>query len=296
MDLKAELSKRKLLVESALLDYLAAEETYPPIIHQAMRYAVMNGGKRLRPILAMEGAAVAGCDPQLALPVGCALEMIHSYSLVHDDLPAMDDDELRRGKPTCHIVYGEANAILTGDALLTRAFEVLASIKTDGTVQAENLLRVIVTIAAAAGSTGMIAGQVVDLMAEGQRLDEPTLTRMHQDKTGALFRASLTSGAILAGAPQTAVDALDRYAAHFGLAFQITDDILDVTGDEALIGKPVGSDERNDKSTYVSLFGVEQARELARSHIARALEALAGFGTEADFLRYLVQDILMRNQ
>ncbi|MGE5371550.1 MAG: polyprenyl synthetase family protein [Solirubrobacterales bacterium] len=294
MDLARELEKRKTLVEDALRSYLPQEEAYPPVIHQAMRYAVLNGGKRLRPMLVVEGALIAGYEPSWVLPAACAVEMIHSYSLVHDDLPAMDDDELRRGKPTCHVVFGEANAILAGDALLTMAFELLAGIEPAGPVKPAAILKAVREIARAAGSEGMIAGQVVDLASEGIQLDEPTLRRMHRNKTGALIKASAVAGAILVGAPESLVQSLETYAEHFGLAFQITDDILDVEGTEAEIGKPVGSDEKNDKATFVSIHGLSAARSMAAESVAAAIESLQELGHGADFLRALAQSILVR--
>lgn len=294
MDFAAEMNARKALIETALEKYMPPSDVMPPAIHEAMRYAVFNGGKRLRPILVIEGARAAGGDIELALPAACAIEMIHSYSLVHDDLPAMDDDDLRRGKPTCHIVYGEAMAILAGDALLTGAFELLADMKAASAIEPLNSLKVVCEIAKAAGSQGMIAGQVVDLDSEGKLINEQTLRYMHRNKTGALIRASLVSGALLFGASDEVLQALGSYADHFGLAFQITDDILDVEGDQAEIGKPVGSDIRHEKSTFVSLFGLDESRKMAQENIRLAKQSLVSFGEEADFLRSLADYILVR--
>ncbi len=291
---KQQLALRKQLVDELLQECLKEIDGYPPVIHEAMRYAVMNGGKRLRPILVLEGAALAGGNVQSAHHLACAVEMIHCYSLVHDDLPAMDDDELRRGKPTCHIVFGEANAILTGDALLTGAFEVMAAMAEKPGVVAARLLRVIREIAAAVGSRGMIGGQVIDLESEDQEIDYPTLQRLHSMKTGELFRASLKAGAILCGMAKPGIDALDAYAQSFGLAFQITDDILDVQGAEEIIGKPVGSDQKNLKTTYPSLFGLDRSLQLASDSVQACLDSLARFGTEADFLRQLALFTLQR--
>lgn len=291
---KQQLADHKQLVDRALQDCLKNIDGYPPVIHEAMRYAVMNGGKRLRPILVLEGAGLGGGNPDSLLSLACAVEMIHCYSLVHDDLPAMDDDDLRRGKPTCHIVFGEANAILTGDALLTGAFEVMAAMAEIPGVDAGCLLRVIREIAAAVGSRGMIGGQVIDLEAENQETDYDTLQKLHSLKTGELFRAALRSGAILSGIDEEGLAALDNYARHFGLAFQITDDILDVRGNEEIIGKPVGSDEKNLKTTYPSLFGLDRSYQLAGESVQACLDSLARFGPEADFLRQLALYTLRR--
>jgi len=290
------IAARKKYVDSCLRDWMGSRGCFPPLIHEAMHYAVFNGGKRLRPIMVMEGARLAGKDPDMVIPSACALEMLHSYSLVHDDLPAMDDDDFRRGKPTCHKVFGEANAILTGDALLTAAFEIIArNADVDG-VESQKVIRVIREVAEAAGSQGMIGGQVMDLEAEGRRIDYETLRTLHSLKTGRLFRASLRAGAILAGMDESGLEALSNYAEHFGLAFQISDDILDVQGDEKLIGKPVGSDEKNHKTTYPSLFGMDKAQQLLRESAQGCLKALEHFGPEADFLRNLaIFTVVRRN-
>ncbi len=292
---RQELQKRKEFVDGCLEQYLSDRDAFPPVIHQAMHYAVFNGGKRLRPILVFEGASLAGGDRSSVVPAACALEMIHSYSLVHDDLPAMDDDDFRRGKPTCHRVYGEANAILTGDALLTRAFAMLAQNRQIPGVDPLRVLRVIEEVSQAAGSRGMVGGQVLDLESEGKILDEPGLETIHRLKTGELFKAALRAGALLAGMDEAKLNCLDSYARGFGLAFQITDDILDVKGDEALIGKPVGSDEKNNKITYPRLYGLEGAWVLARENVEACLNSLQGFGESADFLRRLALFLLERD-
>ena len=285
--------KRQDLVECELKDELAQTPVLDPILRESMEYSLMAGGKRLRPVLLMAAADAVGADGTKFLPVACALEMIHTYSLIHDDLPAMDDDDYRRGKLTNHMVYGDAVAILAGDALLTLAFTVILRQKD---VSAETLLRVVDEISRAAGAEGMVGGQVLDLRAEGVRISMEELRRVHMGKTGALFHAALRSGAILAGATQEQLAALTSYADHFGLAFQITDDILDVVGTSEEIGKPVGSDEKNHKSTYVSLTSLEEAQELARRTAEEAEKALSIFGTEADFLRDLVAYLVNRKQ
>ncbi len=285
--------KRQELVECALKDELAQTPVLDPILRESMEYSLMAGGKRLRPVLLMAAADAVGADGTKFLPVACALEMIHTYSLIHDDLPAMDDDDYRRGKLTNHMVYGDAVAILAGDALLTLAFTVILRQRD---VSAETLLRVVDEISRAAGAEGMVGGQVLDLRAEGVRISMEELRRVHMGKTGALFHAALRSGAILAGATEKQLAALTSYADHFGLAFQITDDILDVVGTSEEIGKPVGSDEKNHKSTYVSLTSLEEAQELARRTAEEAEKALSIFGTEADFLRDLVAYLVNRKQ
>ena len=285
--------KRQELVECALKDELAQTPVLDPILRESMEYSLMAGGKRLRPVLLMAAADAVGADGTKLLPVACALEMIHTYSLIHDDLPAMDDDDYRRGKLTNHMVYGDAVAILAGDALLTLAFTVILRQKD---VSAETLLRVVDEISRAAGAEGMVGGQVLDLRAEGVRISMEELRRVHMGKTGALFHAALRSGAILAGATEKQLAALTSYADHFGLAFQITDDILDVVGTSEEIGKPVGSDEKNHKSTYVLLTSLEEAQELARRTAEEAEKALSIFGTEADFLRDLVAYLVNRKQ
>lgn len=289
-----QIQQRKEYIDICLENCLKKEDTYPPVIHQAMRYAVFNGGKRLRPIMVLEGHRLAGGNPEAVSSIACAMEMIHSYSLVHDDLPAMDDDDFRRGQPTCHRVFGEATAILTGDALLTEAFALISG-STD--LAAQNplrLLQVIREIAQAAGSEGMIGGQLIDLDAENKAINREELEKLHSLKTGALFKVSLRAGAILGGMDDNGLAALSRYAHHFGLAFQITDDILDVDGDQLMLGKPVGSDAKNMKSTYTSLFGLDGARQLARRCVDNCHDSLAAFGTEADFLRDLATFTLYR--
>ena len=291
--LKAEWEKRRALVEEGLVRELRTDEAFDARLAESMEYSLTAGGKRLRPILLMAAADAAGGRGEDYLTSACAVEMIHTYSLIHDDLPAMDDDDYRRGKLTNHKVYGAGLATLAGDALLTMAFELLA--RQQG-VPAETMLRVVLEISEAAGANGMVGGQALDLASEGKRIDMDTLRRMHMAKTGALFRASVRSGAILGGADEAQLAALTEYAEAFGLAFQITDDILDVTGDAAAIGKPVGSDERNHKSTYVTLTSLEEAKRLAREAADRAHEALAPLGGKAAFLDELAEYLVTRDR
>lgn len=290
---KKQWNERIELVEKALVRELGKDKALVPELADSMEYSLTAGGKRLRPILVMAAADAVGAKGTDFLHVACAIEMIHTYSLIHDDLPAMDNDDYRRGKLTNHKVYGEAMAILAGDALLTQAFEVI--LRQEG-VSAEVLLQVVREMSVAAGPDGMVGGQVIDMLSEGKKISMAELRKMHMGKTGALFRAAIRSGAIMAGADEKQLEALTTYADCFGLAFQITDDILDVVGDEAVIGKPVGSDERNDKSTYVTLTSLEEARRLAADTVQNAVEALQIFGDKASFLRELVEMLLERNK
>lgn len=263
---------------------------------EAMDYALFNGGKRVRPTLVY--AAAAALDSPTADTYGAdldrlaaAVECIHAYSLVHDDLPAMDDDDLRRGKPSCHIAFGEAGAILAGDALQALAFELLGECET---LAKPEFSRACIALAAGAGARGMAGGQALDLAAVDQSLDLPALEAMHSLKTGALIRASVELGAIAAGADEDQLLALDAYARAIGLAFQVQDDILDVTADTATLGKPQGADAAHNKPTYVSLLGLEDAREMAESLRQQARQALAGFGDGAEPLRQLADYIVAR--
>lgn len=278
------------LIDAALSHYIPTD-IYPPIIYEAMRYSLFAGGKRLRPIMLMAAADAVGSDGSDYVPVACGLEMIHTYSLIHDDLPAMDNDDFRRGKLTNHKVYGDGIAVLAGDGLLTAAFTTMLS---QTKVGSQILLKVVAEIAAAAGPAGMVGGQAVDLISEGKIIDAKTLQYIHQAKTGALFKTALRSGALLAGGSQQQIDALTNYALQFGLAFQITDDILDVIGTQEKIGKPVGSDEKNHKVTYVTLHTLDGAKQLARQAVDQALDSLCNFGSEADILRELVEQLINR--
>ncbi len=290
---KTQWKERIGMIENALVQELGKEQALVPELADSMEYSLTAGGKRLRPILLMAAADAVGAKGTDFVQAACGIEMIHTYSLIHDDLPAMDNDDYRRGKLTNHKVYGEAMAILAGDALLTQAFEVILRQKN---AAPEVLLQVVNEMSIAAGPNGMVGGQVIDMLSEGKRISMEELRKMHMGKTGALFRAAIRSGAILAGATEEQLSALTTYADRFGLAFQITDDILDVVGDEAVIGKPVGSDERNNKSTYVTLTSLEEARRLATDTVKEAVEALAIFGDKAKFLRELVEMLLERNK
>lgn len=288
-----ELWQRRLaLVEKALLAELKEDDALNARLSDAMKYSLMAGGKRLRPVLLMAAADSVGANGDDFVTTGAAIEMIHTYSLIHDDLPAMDNDDYRRGKLTNHKVYGDGIAILAGDGLLTLAFEVMLRQKN---ASAEKLAQVVREMSVAAGPNGMVGGQAIDLLSEGKSISMEELREMHMGKTGALFRAAIRSGAILGGANQKQLDALTLYAEKFGLAFQITDDILDVEGDEKTLGKPIGSDEKNQKSTYVTLTSLEDAKKLAVQTVDEAVTALDDFGEEAEFLRELVTYLIARN-
>lgn len=266
-------------------------------ISQAMTYSVMAGGKRLRPALCIAAAETVGGDRESVLPMACAIELIHTYSLVHDDLPAMDNDEKRRGKPTCHVQFGEATAILAGDALLTRAFEIAAIA---GMQSADNhqqhWLMAIAALAAASGYQGMIEGQMRDMAFEGRLLPEGELETLHRLKTGKMIEVSVDCGALLSGAASSARQALQRYAQNLGLAFQVADDILNVKGDPQRLGKATGTDCMRRKNTYPSLLGLSGAERLAGRLVDNALQALAPFAAEADPLRALARYVIERNR
>jgi len=283
-----------------LEDHLLLELKQTPMLdeklYQAIEYSLMSGGKRIRPVLMMAAADAVGTpnmNGEKFLSVASAIEMIHTYSLIHDDLPAMDNSDYRRGRLTSHKVFGEAMAILAGDALLTLAFEVIARQKN---VKYPVLLEVAMELSKAAGPSGMVGGQVIDLSSEDTAIDLETLKKMHLGKTGALFRASIRAGAILAHASDKKLSALTDYAEKFGLAFQITDDILDVEGKEENIGKPVGSDAKNLKSTYVTLTSLAEAKRLAAEAVDNALDAIKDFDDNADFLREIVKYLLERKK
>ncbi|SOY47893.1 geranyltranstransferase (=farnesyldiphosphate synthase) [Cupriavidus taiwanensis] len=277
--------------EAALQAALPDPGTVPHTLHEAMRYAALGGGKRVRPLLVHAAGEVSGAAPAACDAAACAVEMIHAYSLVHDDMPCMDDDDLRRGRPTVHKAYDEATALLVGDALQTQAFIVLAEA---GPIAPAVRLQLVAELARASGSAGMAGGQAIDLQNVGRAMTRDALEAMHRMKTGALLRASVRMGALCGEIDAAGLAALDRYAAAVGLAFQVVDDILDVTADTATLGKTAGKDAAHDKPTYVSLLGLEPARELAGSLRAEAYEALAGFGERAARLRDLADLIVLR--
>ena len=283
-------------LEGSFNAWLPAATTHPVILHEAMRYSVMGGGKRIRPTLVYAAGQAAGATPQALDRAACAIELIHAYSLIHDDLPAMDDDDLRRGKPSCHRAFDEATAILAGDALQSLAFQILAS-DAQSTVTEATRLRMIKTLALAAGSRGMAGGQAIDLAATRQQLNIAELEDMHIHKTGALIRASVVLGALCSpSAAQTDIEKLDHYAKCIGLAFQIRDDILDVEGEAGTLGKNTGMDQRLEKSTYPSVIGLGAARQRAAELHTEALESLTGFDEKADPLRRISLYIVERER
>jgi geranylgeranyl diphosphate synthase type II len=292
-DLEAYLKDKRVLVDAALERFLPGEDVQPPTVHRAMRYSVQAGGKRLRPILVIAGAEAVGAPPATVMPTACALEMIHTYSLIHDDLPAMDDDDYRRGRLTNHKVFGDAVAILAGDALLTLAFKLVAdnaALVSDPRVVCD----VVAAIAEASGTFGMVGGQVVDIESEGKAITPETLEYIHRHKTAALLRGSLWVGARLGGADVAALAAIDDAGQSLGLAFQIVDDILDVEGSLEALGKTAGSDVRKQKATYPALHGLEVSRREARRLIEEAKSRLAVFGDRATPILALADFVIER--
>lgn len=294
MDIKKYLVEKGTMVEEALDRYLPRETEMPATLHKAMRYSMMAGGKRIRPALCIASCEAAGGRVEDVMPVACALEMIHTYSLIHDDLPAMDNDDLRRGRPTNHKVFGEAVAILAGDALLTLAFRVMTEMSHKSTVTPNIILDVINDMSWAAGSFGMVGGQVVDMESEGREIDLPTLEYLHTHKTGALLLASIKSGAKIGGGTVEQIEALIRYGECLGLAFQIADDILDIEGSQEEIGKDVGSDLEKKKATYPSILGMAVSKERALELMNMAIDSLKEFDEKAEPLRKIAKYVVER--
>lgn len=293
VDIKLYFQEKVALVNRELDILLPDEDLKPSILHQAMRYSVFAGGKRLRPVLFLATLEALDHTEEGFLPFACALELIHTYSLIHDDLPAMDNDDYRRGMPTCHKKFGEAQAILAGDALLTYAFNLMLMPKEKGAFP-DRLLNAIDEVAYGAGIKGMIVGQVVDMESENKEIGLEELKYIHRNKTGALFSASVRSAAILSGGDKAILEKLTGYAENLGLAFQIKDDILDVIGDEKKLGKAVGSDEKKQKATYPSLLGIEESQRLAKDAIDKALMFLKDLTESADPLREIGKMVINR--
>ena len=293
MDLNRYLSDRRRLVEDALDRFLPNSQEPPRKLHESIRSSVLAPGKRIRAILVIAGAEAVAGDGWRVLPTACALECIHAFSLIHDDLPSMDNDDLRRGRPTNHVVFGEALALLSGDALLALAFELIAD--NAQIVPDDRVIPVMKLISRAAGTAGMVGGQVTDMESEGKKISGEELRAIHTRKTGELIRASVMAGAMLSGAASRELDALEHYGRNIGLAFQIADDILDVIGDEARIGKPVGSDQRQDKATYPRLFGVEDSRSQAIHQVEEAVAAITFLSESARPLREIARYIVERD-
>ena len=296
MDLKHYLNSQRQRVEQALEQVLPAKDHHPTSLHEAMHYSVFAGGKRIRPILMMAACEAVGGDVEQVLPAACAMEMIHTYSLIHDDLPAMDDDDFRRGNPTNHKVYGEATAILAGDALLTEAFVLLSAPANTPQLKADTQREIIQLIARAAGAAGMVGGQVVDMEAEGmEQPDLATVDYIHAHKTGALILASIRAGALLGGADTEAYEALSRFGKLAGLAFQIADDILDIVGDQQELGKDIGSDQERGKATYPAVLGLSESIRRAQELHQQALKAIEPLGEAAEPLRQISAYIINRH-
>ena len=293
MEFKQTLKQRANQVESLLKEYMPSEEGYQKTIMESMNYSLSAGGKRLRPILTMEACKVVGGNVEDAIPFAMAIEMIHTYSLIHDDLPALDNDDLRRGKKTNHIVYGEDMAILAGDALLNYAFEVMLS----NSIDKENpnkYLKAINEIAKTSGKYGMIGGQVVDIQSEKKQISKEMLDYIHNNKTAAIIIGCMRAGAIIGNATESQLENITKYAKNIGLSFQIVDDILDIIGDESKLGKKVGSDLDNHKSTYPSLIGLDESKAIAYELIQEAKNSINMIGNDAYFLNGLADYIIDR--
>lgn len=292
MDWKQSMQMRIQEIETALEEYMPKQEAFPPVIFDAMRYSLFAGGKRLRPVMVLAACEAVGGNPKEAMPFACAIEMIHTYSLIHDDLPAMDNDDMRRNRPTNHKVYGEDMAILAGDGLLHHAMQTMAQ----ACFQQPNKCTTgaMLAIAKGAGLEGMLTGQAVDVYMEGKPLDPQTLDFIHVHKTAAMIRGALEAGAALGGADEKMIDLLGLAGEKIGVAFQILDDILDVTATEAELGKPIHSDEKNKKTTYVTLYGIEKSREIASDLTQQAVALLEQLGEKGVFLQALTKNLLQR--
>jgi len=293
MNFKEYIAEKKNAVDAFFQSYFAVQRK-PPVLQEAMLYSLFAGGKRIRPILALASYEACGGNPAEIVPYASTLELIHTYSLIHDDLPAMDNDDLRRGKPTSHKMFGEAIAILAGDALLTEAFSILSDPSFSAKLKEADLLRASREVARASGLNGMVAGQVQDILSENFEPDHATLEFIHRHKTAALIRASVMMGPILYGSGTDTSDALSEYGNNVGLAFQVVDDILDVDGNTAELGKPTGSDERSNKLTYPSLYGIEKSRDIAGKLVSSALSSLSSFSHKAEPLREIANYLLKR--
>ena len=293
MEFKQCLKEKASFVEKVLKEYMPKEEGYQKTVIEAMNYSLSAGGKRLRPILTLEACKIVGGNEDEAIPFAIAIEMIHTYSLIHDDLPALDNDDLRRGRPTNHKVYGEAMGILAGDALLNYAFEVMLA----GSINKENpekYLKAINEIAKGAGIYGMIGGQVVDVESENKQIEKEKLDYIHMNKTAAMMVGCMRAGATIGGANSEQMEEITKYAKNIGLSLQIVDDILDIVGDEAKLGKKVGSDIENHKSTYPSLLGLDKSKEIAHNLIDEAKKSIEKLSDDVDFLKGLAEYIIDR--
>ncbi|MGV7221536.1 MAG: polyprenyl synthetase family protein [Nitrospinales bacterium] len=294
MSAEGYLAKCREFVDEGIPRFLPSEDTYPESIHKSMAYSVLAGGKRLRPALLIAAAEAVGGDRHEVLPFAVAVEFIHTYTLIHDDLPALDDDNLRRGKPTNHKVFGEAIAILAGDALLTQAFVLMTNAALMDSIPANHILRAAHEMGKSVGSTGVIGGQVVDLESEDKSIDAETLEYIHIYKTGFFFKSCVRVGALLGQAEVKQLNAISSFGAHIGLAFQIIDDILDITGDQEKLGKDVGSDVDKNKATYPALFGMDESKRKAEKLVEDGINQLKDFGASADPLRDIARFFVQR--
>jgi geranylgeranyl diphosphate synthase type II len=295
-DIKKYLTEKKAVVEDALKKYLPQPEGPTADMVKAMNYSLFAGGKRLRPILCMAGAEAVGGEGTQLLPIACSLELIHTYSLIHDDLPAMDDDQIRRGKPTSHIVFGEAMAILAGDGLLTEAFHLMTEPGLTNAYDPKRLLQTIHLIAKAAGYQGMVGGQAIDIQTQGRTIDPSLVEFTHSHKTGALISASVISGALLSGGTEKQIKAIQSYGTKIGLGFQISDDILDIEGDIMNTGKGVGGDVQRGKNTYPSVLGLDSSKNILKKTLEKAVTSLESFDDRAEPLRWIASYILKRRK
>jgi len=294
MNFKEKLRERAELINNTLEKMIDEKDVPQKTIYTAMRYSLMAGGKRLRPVLALSVCDMLGGNPDDVLPFGCAIEMIHTYSLIHDDLPCMDNDDYRRGRLTNHKVFGEAVAVLAGDALLNYAFEVMTKAALEDPENVKAKLEAMYIIANASGASGMIGGQIIDLESENKKISPELLHEMHKHKTGALIKASVLSAAAICHASKSVMDSLVRFADMLGLAFQIKDDILDVEGNSELLGKNIGSDASNSKNTFVTLYGLEKSKEMLEDYTEQAIESINAFGEKGSFLKELANYLLER--
>lgn len=294
MKFEEKLRERAELINNTLEKMIVEKEVPQKNVYKAMRYSLMAGGKRLRPVLALSVCDMLGGNPDEVLPFGCAIEMIHTYSLIHDDLPCMDDDDYRRGRLTNHKVFGEAVAVLAGDALLNYAFEIMIKAVLKDARNRKAKLEAMNIIAGASGPSGMIGGQIIDLESENKKISPELLHEMHKHKTGALIKASVLSAAAICNASEPVMDSLGKFADNLGLAFQIKDDILDVEGNSELLGKNVGSDASKNKNTFVTVYGLEKSKEMLAYYTEQAIESLNTFGEKGGFLRELASYLLER--
>lgn len=294
MNIQGDINNKRNMVEKALGEYMNVPKMPQNKVFEAMAYSLLAGGKRLRPVILLCVAEMCNKNAESVMPFACAIEMIHTYSLIHDDLPAMDDDDLRRGMPTNHIKFGEAVAILAGDALLNKAFEITSVYKSED-IKDENILKAIAEMSKASGALGMIGGQIIDIEGENKKLTLEELKHLHALKTGELIRAAGVCGAYLSGASEEEIKAVEEYCVALGMAFQIRDDLLDVLGNEEDLGKPIGSDKENNKNTYVSLTSLEEAEAMVFEYTDKAIKALDIFGEKAEKLVYLANTLTKRN-